>query len=128
MRLFALGLVWALTSGPGLAQGQFQVVIGSKADTEGALLGSMIALALEREGIPVDLRLQLGPSRKVRSALLSGEIDTYPEYTGNGASSHQREGDPAWRSPDIAFETIKRPAAERHKLVWFPRLPPTTHG
>ena len=33
---------------------------------------------------PVD-KSQLGPTQVVRQALLSGQIDMYPEYTGNGA-------------------------------------------
>ena len=83
----------ALPGAPALAHGHSPVVVASKADTEGALLGSMIALVLEREGIPVQTRLQLGPTQRVREALLAGEIDVYPEYTGNGAFFHRQEGD-----------------------------------
>nr|WP_244510414.1 glycine betaine ABC transporter substrate-binding protein [Microvirga guangxiensis] len=113
----------ALAPASGLAQERPGVVVASKADTEGALLGNMIALILEREGVPVDLRLQLGPTQRVRAALLSGEIDLYPEYTGNGAFFHDMEGDPAWKSPDAAFDRIKKLDAERHKLVWLARAP-----
>jgi osmoprotectant transport system substrate-binding protein len=99
------------------------VVIASKTDTEGALLGSLIALALEREGIPVELRLQFGPTPVVRSALLSGEIDLYPEYTGNGALFHRMESDPAWKSPEMAFQRVRQLDAERHNLIWLTRAP-----
>jgi osmoprotectant transport system substrate-binding protein len=123
MRLFALGLTAAFTQTPSLAQTHPQVVVASKADTEGALLGSMIALVLEREGIPVELRLQLGSTQRLRSALLSGEIDLYPEYTGNGAFFHKLEGDPAWKSSELAFEKVRQLDAGRHKLVWLSRAP-----
>ncbi len=108
---------------PALAQGQSPVVVASKADTEGALLGSMIALALEREGIPVGTRLQMGPTQAVRAALLAGDIHIYPEYTGNGAFFHSMESDPAWRSPAAAYRTVSRLDAERHRLVWLDRAP-----
>lgn len=103
-------------------------MVASKADTEGALLGSMIALVLEREGIPVETRLQLGPTQRVRKALLQGEIDIYPEYTGNGAffmaSKANRPGK-------------RRPRLTNWSSAWMPSgtgwpgssgLPPTTPG
>ena len=123
VRLFALCLIWAFADAPSLAQDRSRVVVASKADTEGALLGSLIGLVLEREGIPAELRLQLGPTHKVRSALLSGEIDLYPEYTGNGAFFHGMESDPGWKSPEKAFQSVRRLDAERHNLIWLTRAP-----
>ncbi|HZH53858.1 MAG TPA: ABC transporter substrate-binding protein [Microvirga sp.] len=108
---------------PALAKRPAPVIVASKADTEGALLGSLIALVLEREGIPVETRLQLGPTRAVRSAILSGAIHVYPEYTGNGAFFHDMAESPAWRSPTSAYETVRRLDAERHGLVWLERAP-----
>ena len=61
------------------------ITVSSKIDTEGGLLGNVIALALEEAGLPVERRLQLGGTQVVREALLSGQIDIYPEYTGNAA-------------------------------------------
>jgi osmoprotectant transport system substrate-binding protein len=100
-----------------------KVVVASKIDTEGGLLGHMIALVLEKQGIPVENRVQLGPTKVVRTAILSGEIDLYPEYTGNGAFFHGMENDPAWKSPQSAFETVKRLDQEKHRLVWLDRAP-----
>ena len=57
------------------AQTRDKVVVASKIDTEGGLLGHMIALVLEKQGIPVENRVQLGPTKVVRTAILSGEID-----------------------------------------------------
>src|SRR3954447_23300315 len=51
----AAGLLIATGSGP-LAQTRDKVVVASKIDTEGALLGHIIALVLERQGIPVESR------------------------------------------------------------------------
>lgn len=124
VRLFALGLVLlACLPAPAQAELAAPVIVASKADTEGALLGSLIALALEREGIPVETRLQLGPTQAVRSAILSGAIHVYPEYTGNGAFFHNMPEHPVWRSPASAYDTVRRLDAERHGLVWLERAP-----
>jgi osmoprotectant transport system substrate-binding protein len=121
--VLAAGLVLIGASVGASAQTRDRVVVASKIDTEGALLGHMVALVLERQGIPVENRVQLGPTKVVRTALLSGEIDIYPEYTGNGAFFHSMENDPAWKTAASAFETVKRLDSEKHKLVWLDRAP-----
>jgi osmoprotectant transport system substrate-binding protein len=118
--LAALSL--ALAAGAAHAQGSGgKVVVSSKIDTEGALLGNLILVALERAGIPTEARLSLGPTRIVRTALVAGEVDIYPEYTGNGAFFFQREDDPAWRNANSAHELVARLDREANNLVWLPR-------
>ena len=95
------------------------VVVGSKLDTESALLGQMIALALEAQGMTVERKLQLGPTRILRAAILNGEVDVYPEYTGNGAFFFQMEDDPAWHDPQAGAEKVRALDLERNKLVWL---------
>lgn len=124
MRLFALGLILAVgIAETAWADHSAPVVVASKADTEGVLLGSLIALILEREDIHVQTRLQLGPTQAVRLAILEGTIDIYPEYTGNGAFFHGMAESPVWKSPEQAYATVKRLDAERHRLVWLDRAP-----
>ena len=60
------------------------VAVASKFDTEGALLGNMMRLILEDAGFDVVDKTELGPTDVVRKALETGEVDMYPEYTGNG--------------------------------------------
>lgn len=96
------------------------IVVASKSDTEGALTGAMIATALEHLGLPVDRKLGLGPTLIVRTSLLAGDVDIYPEYTGNGAFFTDTVADPAWKTSDGAFETIRRLDAARG-LVWLER-------
>jgi osmoprotectant transport system substrate-binding protein len=98
------------------------LVVASKSDTEGALTGAMIAQVLSRLGLPVERKLGLGPTLIVRASLLSGEVTIYPEYTGNGAFFTGTETDPVWKSPQGAFDTIRRRDAERG-LVWLQRAP-----
>lgn len=95
------------------------VVVASKLDTEGALLGEMIAQTLEAKGVQVQRRLQLGPTRIVREAILAGEIDLYPEYTGNGAFFFQQEDDPAWHDAAKAAEKVRGLDAARNRLIWL---------
>jgi osmoprotectant transport system substrate-binding protein len=99
------------------------VVVASKIDTEGALLGSMIAELLGARGIRVERRLQLGPTSIVRAALLAGQIDLYPEYTGNGAFFFHRESDPVWKDFALGYEMVKRLDYEANRLVWLRPAP-----
>src|SRR5829696_1355018 len=101
-----LALLCAATAAP--AQTRDKVVVASKIDTEGALLGNMILIALEKAGVPVENRLQLGPSKIVRTALVSGEVDLYPEYTGNGAFFFNKESDPAWKQAQPGYDLVRR--------------------
>ena len=95
------------------------VVVSSKIDTEGAVLGQLIAQALERGGIPVQQRLQLGGTSIVRKALIAGEIDIYPEYTGNGAFFFERAEDPLWKNAAKAYATVKELDRNTHQLIWL---------
>jgi len=118
--LAGIGMALASPSLAPLAHAQGRpVTVGSKLDTEGALLGEMMAQLLEAKGVPVQRRLQLGPTRIVREALLNGEIDLYPEYTGNGAFFFQMETDPAWHNAGEAAAKVRALDAERNKLVWL---------
>ncbi|TXN23820.1 ABC transporter substrate-binding protein [Methylobacterium sp. WL9] len=98
------------------------IVVASKSDTEGALTGSLIALVLEGLGLTVERKLGLGPTLIVRSALLSGEIDLYPEYTGNGAFFSGTETDPVWKTGQGGYARIQQLDAERG-LVWLKPAP-----
>ncbi|MEX2533408.1 MAG: glycine betaine ABC transporter substrate-binding protein, partial [Nitriliruptoraceae bacterium] len=60
------------------------IAVGSKDFTENILLGQMLVVALEEQGIPVDDRTILGGTAVNRDALESGDIDVYPEYNGTG--------------------------------------------
>lgn len=98
-------------------------MVASKLDTEGALLGSLIAATLRARGMAVTTRLQLGPTRILRQALLAGAIDLYPEYTGNGAQFFARAGDPVWHRADSAYRTVRDLDRARNGLVWLAPAP-----
>src|SRR5271169_2463215 len=88
---FAVAIVFAsiltgCTSAPASTTAKGPITVGSKIDTEGTLLAQIIILMLKDKGFTVVDRSSTGPTSIVRSALLSGAIDIYPEYTGNGAN------------------------------------------
>ncbi len=78
------GSAAALLARPGrtLAQDGEPVAVGSKEFPEQFILAEMYALLLDDAGIPVERRLNLGGTAVAHEALVNGEIDLYPEYTG----------------------------------------------
>jgi osmoprotectant transport system substrate-binding protein len=100
-----------------------RIKVGSKIDTEGAVLGNMIVQLLEKAGLQVESKLQLGPTKIVRTALVSGEIDLYPEYTGNAGFFFSIDSDPVWKNADAAYQKAKSLDAEKNKLVWLQPAP-----
>ena len=59
-----------------------KIFIGSKSFTESVILGEMLNQIARHGGVEADHKRQLGGTRVLWNALLSGEIDAYPEYTG----------------------------------------------
>jgi osmoprotectant transport system substrate-binding protein len=109
----------ALGLGVGVAQAQSPVVVSSKIDTEGSVLGQLIIQTLEANGVPTENRLQLGGTSIVREAIKAGEIDIYPEYTGNGAFFFDRADEPGWNDADTAYQTVRELDRERNDLIWL---------
>lgn len=81
--IMALAVMLAIAPA-GVAQEQPTVTVGSKAFTEQIILGELMALLLEDAGYTVERTFNLGTTAIVHEALVSGEVDTYVEYTGTG--------------------------------------------
>ncbi|MGG7444892.1 glycine betaine ABC transporter substrate-binding protein OsmF [Kosakonia oryzendophytica] len=99
------------------------IKVGSKIDTEGALLGNIILQVLESHGVKTVNKVQLGTTPVVRGAITSGALDIYPEYTGNGAFFFKDENDSAWKNAQQGYEKVKKLDAEQNKLVWLTPAP-----
>jgi osmoprotectant transport system permease protein len=69
-------------AGSATARADDTVRVGSKVFTESVILGEIATLAAERTGARVEHRRELGGTRVVWSALVRGDIDVLPEYTG----------------------------------------------
>ena len=93
------------------------VTVGSKAFTEQLLVGHMLVLLLEDAGFKVNNKIGLGGTALVHQALVSGEVDTYIEYTGTGLVTILKE--PLQEDPGKVYDTVQRLYKERFKATWL---------
>lgn len=119
-----LGILLTLLplGGPAQADGG-KIVVASKIDTEGALLGNIILALFETRGLAAESKIQLGPTNIVRAAILAGQVDIYPEYTGNGALFFHREEDPAWKNWAAGYALVRTLCRDQNHLVWLSPAP-----
>ncbi len=115
--------VAALSLGLCVASARAQVVVSSKIDTEGGVLGNIIQLVLNANGIQTSDRIQLGGTPVVRKAILAGEIDIYPEYTGNAAFFFEKADEPVWKDAAQAYAEAKKLDYDANKIVWLSPSP-----
>ncbi|CAM5606639.1 ABC transporter substrate-binding protein [Mycolicibacterium aubagnense] len=99
------------------------VVVSSKIDTEGGVLGNIIQSVLNANGIKTVDRIQLGATPVVRKAIIAGEIDIYPEYTGNAAFFFEKADDPVWKDAAKGYAEAKKLDYDANKLVWLTPSP-----
>ena len=91
------------------------IVIASKQDTEGQILGEILAQLVEaRTPYLVERKTNLGGTLLVFSALRSGAVDVYPEYTGtiDAAILHQT----------LSYAQIRREMERRFHIFVSPEL------
>ncbi len=104
-------------------EGKGPIVIASKIDTEGALLGQMIIHLLNANGFETTDKTEFGPTDVIRKAIFSGEIDLYPEYTGNGGFFYEGTDPNIWKNPRKGYEEVKKLDREAHDIVWLTPAP-----
>lgn len=97
------------------------VVVASKDFTEEFILGEMYAQLLEDAGFTVERKINLGGTPVAHQALLNGEIDLYPEYTGTGLLTILKEG--VMNDPQAVYEEVKTQYAEQFDLTWLEPAP-----
>ena len=122
-RAVLLTMACTFASSVALAQQVAPVRVGSKIDTEGKLLGNMMVLVLEANGIKTVNKASLGNTQVLRAAITAGEIDIYPEYTGNGAFIFAEEKSPVWKNLQTGYERVKTLDYAKNKIVWLPPAP-----
>jgi glycine betaine/choline ABC-type transport system substrate-binding protein len=93
------------------------VKVGSKNYTESIVIADMMADLLEAHGIKVERKLGLGGTAVIHQALLNGEIDMYPEYTGTALLVQLKL--PVSNDPDLVYRTVKDEYAKRFNVVWL---------
>jgi osmoprotectant transport system permease protein len=80
----------------GQATTRGHVTVGSKDFTESILLAEIVAQMLEAQNVEVDRKFDLG-GNLAHTAIVGGQIDLYPEYTGTAFTAilhHQPITDP----------------------------------
>jgi len=97
------------------------VRIGSKEYSEQLLLGQITLQALKDAGYRVDDRTGVAGSNKVRTALLTEEIDIYWEYTGTGWLSHLQHDEPLTDSQEC-YDRVKNEDLA-NGITWLPYAP-----
>ena len=120
--LASWGAALAMTAAAGMAQAA-DVTVSSKIDTEGNVLGNIITQVLESHGLTVNNRVGLGTTPIVRKALIAGDIDIYPEYTGNAAFFFNKADDTLWKDAAKGYAEAKKLDYDANKLVWLEPAP-----
>jgi osmoprotectant transport system substrate-binding protein len=104
----------------GACSHEARVRVGSKNFSEQLVLGEIVAQHLEhRLGGHVSRKLDLGGTLLAQQAIVSGEIDVYPEYTGTALTSVLKQ--PPEKDPSKVLELVRQAYRQWH-LDWLPPL------
>jgi glycine betaine/choline ABC-type transport system substrate-binding protein len=94
------------------------IVVGSKNFTEQLILGEIIAQHIEaRLNQPVERKLDLGGTLLAHQALLAGDIDMYPEYTGTAFTNVLKRS--GVTDPAVVLEQVRAAYAGNFHLDWL---------
>jgi osmoprotectant transport system substrate-binding protein len=97
------------------------ITVGSKNFTEQVVLGEIVAQHLEhRLGRRVDRKLNLGGTMLAHQALVRGEIDLYPEYTGTALTTILKL--PPAHDPAVAMALVRAEYQARFGVEWMDSL------
>ena len=91
--------------------------VGSKDFTESLIIAEIYSLALEAAGFTVDRTGHNLASGIIHTAIVNGEIDLYPEYTGTALLTVL--GLPLMTDPLVVYELVKREYYERFQITWL---------
>jgi osmoprotectant transport system substrate-binding protein len=108
-------------NGAGSDAGGSSISVGSKDFTEELILGEMYAQMLEKHGLEVTRKLDLGGTQVAMEALQRGDIDLYPEYTGTALITQLKEKP----GKDAAenYAAVKSAYESRYALTWLEAAP-----
>ena len=90
-----------------------RVIVGSKDFTESVILAEILAQKLERNGVAITRRFELG-GNLAHDSLISGQIDIYPEYTGTAFTAILKH--PPITDRDRVYAAIRAEYAEKFNL------------
>lgn len=93
------------------------VKVGSKNFTEQYVLAEIYAAALENAGLKVERRINLGGTLIAHQAMVSGEIDLYPEYTGTALVAVLKGK--VQSDPQAVYDEVKGFYEKNFGLTWL---------
>jgi glycine betaine/choline ABC-type transport system substrate-binding protein len=97
------------------------IVVGSKNFTEQLILGEIVAQHIEaRMHQPVERKLDLGGTLLAHQALLSKDIDMYPEYTGTAFTNVLKRS--GVTDPAVVLEQVRAEYSSGFHLDWLDPL------
>jgi glycine betaine/choline ABC-type transport system substrate-binding protein len=97
------------------------IVVGSKNFTEQLILGEIIAQHIEaRLHQPVERKLDLGGTLLAHQALLAGDIDMYPEYTGTAFTNVLKRS--GVTNPAAVLEQVRAAYSSSFHVDWLDPL------
>lgn len=119
--LLALGLLAFMMGSPSAPDARADrgvVRIGSKNFTEQLVLGELIAQRIEAAThLHVERQFNLGGTMICHEALVRGEIDIYPEYTGTGLTAVLQR--PAISNAKRVMRIVRQEYASRFDCDWL---------
>lgn len=99
-----------------LSKGSGRISVGSKDFTEQVILGEMLAQTIERTGLEVERKFELGGDLCHR-AMLAGEIDAYVEYTGTAFTTILKH--PPITDPRAVYDQTRREYLDQFSIEWL---------
>ncbi len=117
LSLFAMAGMLLTACGGGQTQAT-HITVGSKEFTEQYLLGNMYTMLLQDAGYDAEYTSLAGTS-EAQDALVNGDINMYPEYTGTALLTQLGMSyDPSMSSQDV-YDTVKKEYLDKYNLVWL---------
>ena len=92
------------------------IVIGSKNFTESILTAEMYAQALEANGFKVTRKFDLGTVDIAQAAIVKGDIQIYPEYTGTALLNVLKEPKTS-NDPKVVYDKVAADYLSKYNLV-----------
>ena len=104
-----------------------KITIGCKNFTEQFILAHIFALLIEsNSSIKVELKTGLAGTKICFDALVNGEIDLYPEYTGTGLlvllDADEKTRESILRDEQKVYNYVKAESKKRYDLYWLSPL------
>jgi len=97
------------------------ITVASKNFTEQVVLGEILAQQIERRlHVAVDRRLNLGGTMLTHEALVKGDVDLYPEYTGTALTAILKQP-PAYDSAAV-LAAVSEAYRRKWRLEWLKPL------